>query len=91
MVVHTFNPSTREERQADLSEFEASWSSNTHRTGRAITYRNPVLKKQTNKPKKQKKNKQLTKKWQTKVIIMSERYFQNKSLVHRCSHLKHVC
>ena len=46
MVAYTFDPSTWEAEQSDLCEFQASLVHKvSSRTARAVTQRNPVLKK----------------------------------------------
>lgn len=49
VVAHTFNPSTRRQRQADLHEFKASLVYRAISRTAGATQRNPVLKKLTNK------------------------------------------
>jgi hypothetical protein len=56
VVVHAFNPSTREAEAGGFLSSRPAWSRVSSRTARAIQ-RNPVSKKQTNKtnqPNKQK-------------------------------------
>jgi hypothetical protein len=56
-VAHAFNPSSRGDRDRQISEFEASLVYRvSSRTARA-TQRNPVSKKQKTKNKKQKQKK----------------------------------
>lgn len=51
MVMHAFNPTTlKAERQVDLCEFEATWSTKRVPEQRVVTQRNTVQK--TNRKKK---------------------------------------
>ena len=57
VVVHTFNPSTREAEAGDLCEFEASLVYRASSTTARATQRNPVSKKKNKtKQKKYKRN-----------------------------------
>ena len=65
--MHTFNLSTRRQRQADLSEFEASLVYKaSSRTARTVTHRETLSRK--TKPKQTKPNKKMLEQKKKKLI-----------------------
>jgi hypothetical protein len=63
VVAHAFNPSTREARGRQISEFEASLVYRVSSRTAKATQRNPVSKKQKTKNQKKKKKPKKKKKF----------------------------